>query len=123
MIRIYYVTFLQAILDTCCDKAGFITVWGDELNVNTEGDYLLTDPECLITLLLSSSLSWSPPTLRLFFKALLSLLRDDHPHREFNACQLNRVHSLDAILYFCKVKNILILHYNFYYPRCIIANI
>ncbi|CAH1403230.1 unnamed protein product, partial [Nezara viridula] len=95
---------LKAILDTCCDKPGIIVTWGDELSVSNEGDFVLTDPETLVSLILSSSTSWSTNTLQLFLKSLLSLLRDDHPHREFNSAQLNRAYALEAILYFCKER-------------------
>lgn len=95
---------LKAILDTCCDKPGIIVTWGDELSVSAEGDFVLTDPETLVSLILSSSTTWSTNTLQLFLKSLLSLLRDDHPHREFNSSQLNRAYALEAILDFCKER-------------------
>lgn len=37
------------------------------------------------------------------FRALLVLLRDEHPFREFNASQFNRVRLVEALLLFCKV--------------------
>ena len=117
--NVYLFIILQAILDTCCDKPGILVAWGDELSVNNEGDFVLTDPECIVSLILSSPNPWSAHTLLLFLKSLLCLLRDDHPHREFNAAQLNRANALDSILYFCKVciKHcyILILFYCNYY--------
>ncbi|XP_071440474.1 lysosomal-trafficking regulator isoform X2 [Hetaerina americana] len=45
--------------------------------------------------------------LGLFFGILLILLRDDHPHREFNASQLNRVGMVEATLLFCKERFLL----------------
>lgn len=38
------------------------------------------------------------------FRALNVLLRDDHPFREFNASQFNRVRLVEALLLFCKVQ-------------------
>lgn len=117
---------LQAILDTCCDKPGIIVTWGDELSVSAEGDFVLTDPETLVSLILCSSTTWSTNTLQLFLKSLLSLLRDDHPHREFNSAQLNRAYALEAILDFCKVcfkyycmYLVLVGYLFFFYPVCL----
>ena len=42
--------------------------------------------------------------LELFLSALLALTRDDHPYREFNVAQLNRVKLIQCLLSFCKVN-------------------
>ncbi|KAG8236420.1 hypothetical protein J437_LFUL012841 [Ladona fulva] len=43
----------------------------------------------------------------MYLSVLLALLRDDHPYREFNAAQLNRVGTVEALLLFCKERFIL----------------
>lgn len=101
--------FLQAILDTCCDRGGLLSTWTDELQVNASCDYILTDPFIIVTLVLRAPQAWlnapgSP--LALLLRSLLALLRDDHPFREFNAAQLNRANALEAILEFCKGRQI-----------------
>ncbi|XP_073990723.1 lysosomal-trafficking regulator mauve isoform X4 [Rhodnius prolixus] len=100
---------LKAILDTCCDRGGLLSTWTDELQVNASCDYILTDPFIIVTLVLRAPQAWlnapgSP--LALLLRSLLALLRDDHPFREFNAAQLNRANALEAILEFCKGRQI-----------------
>ncbi|KAF6210395.1 hypothetical protein GE061_013499 [Apolygus lucorum] len=95
---------LKGILEACCDKPGLITCWADELQVTSQGgDFLLTEPFLITHLVLGPAQAWLD-TLPMFLQALLVLLRDDHPHREFNATQLNRAKALDSLLYFCKKR-------------------
>lgn len=63
----------------------------------------------LISTILSSWKDWSRSdqeneVLGILFSALHSLLKDEHPYREFNVSQLNRVRMVDGLLYFCKVE-------------------
>ncbi|XP_014251875.1 lysosomal-trafficking regulator isoform X2 [Cimex lectularius] len=94
---------LKAILDTCCDKPGLITVLADKHQVTTHGDFILTEPFVVTKLIIGPAKFWMP-CLSMFLDALLYILRDDHPYREFNSNQLNRAEALDALLYFCKER-------------------
>jgi hypothetical protein len=61
------------------------------------------------------------------FRTLHVLLRDDHPYREFNAAQLNRVRMVEALLLFCKVGllycNMLFRGLNAYSDKIILCGI
>ncbi|KAI5717188.1 hypothetical protein M8J77_001555 [Diaphorina citri] len=63
---------------------------------------LIHKPHILTDILLESWKFWSPQCLSVLFSAVYSLIKDEHPYREFNTMQLNRVHLLDRILLVCK---------------------
>ncbi|KAK9508246.1 hypothetical protein O3M35_007946 [Rhynocoris fuscipes] len=100
---------LKAILDTCCDRPGLLSPWADELHIAAACDHILTEPYTVVTLVLGPAQAWlkAPGApLALFLKCLLALLKDDHPFREFNAAQLNRANALEALLEFCKGRQV-----------------
>lgn len=68
----------------------------------------------LISTILSSWKEWSRSVqenevLGVLFAALHTLLKDEHPFREFNVSQLNRVRMVDGLLSFCKVRNFILI--------------
>lgn len=105
---------LKAIFDVCCDHPGVInyhSVTG-QFCVTNQSDAIIVDAKLISVSILSSWKEWEftevsygqTNVLVMFFQGLHALLRDDHPHREFNASQLNRVKFIDALLYFCKER-------------------
>ena len=105
---------LQAIFDCCCDHPGIVNYHSitGQFCVTNHSDALIVDANLITVSILSSWKEWEftevsygqTNALLMYFQALHALLRDDHPHREFNAAQLNRVKLIDALLYFCKVR-------------------
>uniref|UniRef100_A0A8D8QMF4 Lysosomal-trafficking regulator n=1 Tax=Cacopsylla melanoneura TaxID=428564 RepID=A0A8D8QMF4_9HEMI len=63
---------------------------------------LIQKPHVLTDVLLESWKYWSRDCLSLLFSTVYSLIKDEHPYREFNTMQLNRVNLLDRILLVCK---------------------
>lgn len=97
----------QVILDTCCDKP-IVQIKGGQFQIIHRTDSVIIN-SFLISTILSSWKDWSPAlqaneVLKLLSSALLELLKDEHPYREFNVAQLNRVRLVHTILSFCKVS-------------------
>lgn len=102
----YDALFSQAILDACCDKPVIVeTVSG--LIVNTQSNAIIKNSVLLSALAgIWLDAATSSSVLLALFTALQCLLRDEHPHREFNVAQLNHVRIMTALLNFCKVRSI-----------------
>lgn len=94
---------LKVILDSACNSSLFIKDVKDEIHmICHDCNTLITDPE-LFKYALEAWKIWSEhDTLSLFLHSLLLLLRDQHPQREFNAFQLNRIQFVETILNLCK---------------------
>jgi hypothetical protein len=108
----------QAVLDTCCDKAVLqYQPSPRRFHVATRSDAVIVN-SFLLTTIVGSWRDWERAAnkekdctfdeegggvLGTLFRTLHVLLRDDHPYREFNAAQLNRVRMVEALLLFCKV--------------------
>ncbi|KAJ8668849.1 hypothetical protein QAD02_000108 [Eretmocerus hayati] len=94
---------LKAILDAACDSPVIVKDVGTKNHLichNSEA--VVTDPE-LIKIALEAWRTWATyDALNLLLQAMLFLLKDQHPQREFNAAQLNRVHIVESILFMCK---------------------
>lgn len=111
---LYYITVtcfkliftFQAMLDACCDKPVVQNNAGN-FQVMQHSDAVIVN-SFLIPTILDSWKDWrcsqqENDVLRIFFLTLNTLLRDDHPFREFNVSRLNGVHMVDNLLTFCKV--------------------
>lgn len=91
-------------LDACCDRSLIpLQLPGGEIAVSYNADSLVTNSFLLATGVRAWR-AWDAAALSCLFGALHALLRDDHPHREFNAAQLNRVRLVETLLLFCKEK-------------------
>ncbi|KAF4522717.1 hypothetical protein B566_EDAN012734, partial [Ephemera danica] len=93
---------LKAVLDACCDRS-VMPQTGGELTVSNAVEAIVTN-SFLLNMAVRAWKAWDSTALNLLFRALHALLRDDHPHREFNASQLNRAHLTETLLLFCKEK-------------------
>ncbi|XP_058802324.1 lysosomal-trafficking regulator isoform X2 [Phymastichus coffea] len=94
---------LKAILDAACDCPIIIRDPGTKnhsISQNTEA--IITDAD-LIKCIFEAWRTWTMyDALNLLLQAILLLLKDQHPHREFNSSQLNRINFVDSILMMCK---------------------
>uniref|UniRef100_A0A1B6DVR8 Lysosomal-trafficking regulator n=1 Tax=Clastoptera arizonana TaxID=38151 RepID=A0A1B6DVR8_9HEMI len=97
---------LKVLMDICCDKPGLLNICNkNRFFLNTQAECIIVLPDLLSKTILCSWRDWEPGSYMLqLFQALYILLRDDHPHREFNAWQLNRVHFVNSLLQFCKER-------------------
>ncbi|XP_039285549.1 lysosomal-trafficking regulator [Nilaparvata lugens] len=104
---------LKAILDVVCDRPGLLVhqqggagsggVTGCQFQVSGQSRALLVDGALLSCSVLACWSGWQQShCLATLLQLLLVLLRDDHPRREFNLAQLNRIGALDSLLTFCK---------------------
>jgi hypothetical protein len=95
---------LKAVLDACCDRS-VIPQTGGELTVSNAVEAIVTN-SFLLNTAIRAWRAWNSNAnaLSSLFRALHALLRDDHPHREFNAAQLNRARLTETLLLFCKEK-------------------
>ncbi|XP_046387473.1 lysosomal-trafficking regulator isoform X2 [Ischnura elegans] len=120
---------LKVLLDASCDKSVLHYHSAScKFHIVSQSNAIITQPVLMVAILQAwrgwerysqeqiqaakASRGGSVPDddecgLGLFFGILLTLLRDDHPHREFNAAQLNRVGMVEAILLFCKERFLL----------------
>lgn len=99
----------QALLDTCCDRPGLLSsCTKGKFTLDKKFEAILVVPELIARSVLYGWRDWEPggqsEVMLQMFQALLILLRDDHPYREFNAAQLNRVHFVNSLFQFCKVS-------------------
>ncbi|XP_063221149.1 lysosomal-trafficking regulator isoform X2 [Bacillus rossius redtenbacheri] len=108
---------LKAVLDTCCDKPVLQFHPGlRKFQVVQQSDAIIVN-SFLLSTIVGSWRDWESTdeacceddgegggVLGTLFRTLHVLLRDDHPYREFNAAQLNRVRMVDALLLFCKER-------------------
>ncbi|KAL0267522.1 UNVERIFIED_CONTAM: hypothetical protein PYX00_009770 [Menopon gallinae] len=99
--------FIKAMLDACCDKPVVQNNAGN-FQVMQHSDAVIVN-SFLISTILESWKDWrcsqqENDVLRIFFLTLSTLLRDDHPFREFNVSRLNGVHMVDSLLTFCKER-------------------
>jgi len=97
----------QAILEGCCDGPVLVSdaACGSKSGIIQDADLLLYLSSIWLDSISDSSL------LIVFFSSLLALLQDEHPHREFNLLQLNRVNFVSILLNFCKVSTYLRMMY------------
>jgi hypothetical protein len=97
---------LKAILDAACDCPILVKDVGTKNHLISQNcEAIITDPD-LIKCALEAWRTWAMyDALNLLLQAMLCLLKDQHPQREFNASQLNRIRIVDAILLMCKVNN------------------
>lgn len=112
---------MQAVLDTCCDKPVLQYHSGPHrFHVIARSDAVIVN-SFLLTTIVGSWRDWERAVVKekdcafdeegggvlgTLFRTLHVLLRDDHPYREFNAAQLNRVRMVEALLLFCKVGSL-----------------
>ncbi|XP_068085277.1 lysosomal-trafficking regulator [Anabrus simplex] len=106
---------LKAVLDTCCDKPVLQYHPGPrKFHIAHQSDAIIVN-SFLLSTIVGSWRDWERAgedrlfdegggVLGTLFRTLHVLLRDDHPFREFNATQLNRVHMVEALLLFCKER-------------------
>ncbi|XP_069691772.1 lysosomal-trafficking regulator isoform X2 [Periplaneta americana] len=110
---------LKAVLDTCCDKPVLQYQPGPRrFHIAARSDAVIVN-SFLLTTIVGSWRDWERAAskekdcafdeegggvLGTLFRTLHVLLRDDHPFREFNAAQLNRVRMVEALLLFCKER-------------------
>ncbi|XP_016837232.1 lysosomal-trafficking regulator isoform X2 [Nasonia vitripennis] len=94
---------LKAILDASCDCPILVKDIGTKNHLILQhSEAVITDPE-LIKCALEAWRTWAAyDALNLLLQTMLFLLRDQHPQREFNASQLNRIRIVDTILVMCK---------------------
>ena len=99
---------LKAILDAACDCPILVKDAGTKSHMICQNsEAVITDPE-LLKYALEAWRTWAVyDALNLLLQAMLYLLKDQHPQREFNASQLNRIRIVDTILVMCKVTKIL----------------
>ncbi|XP_054259566.1 lysosomal-trafficking regulator isoform X2 [Macrosteles quadrilineatus] len=97
---------LKVIFDVCCDKPGLMTVHPatGQVSVSTTFSCIVVEPSLLAGLVVQAWRQWAqaPGALYSLLQALQTLLRDDHPHREFNASQFNNARLVESLLHFCK---------------------
>ncbi|GLH06434.1 Neurobeachin [Gryllus bimaculatus] len=106
---------LKAVLDTCCDKPVLQYHPGTrKFHIACQSDAIIVN-SFLLSTIVGSWRDWERAgeeqlfyegggVLGTLFRSLHVLLRDDHPFREFNATQLNRVRMVEALLLFCKER-------------------
>ena len=96
---------LKSILDAACDCPIIVKDMGTKCFMASQNsEAVITDPE-LIKCALQAWRTWaSHDALNLFFQALLFLLKDQHPHREFNASQMKRWGIVETVLLVCQVS-------------------
>lgn len=96
---------LKAVLDAACDSPILIKDVGTKNHLICQSsEAVVTDPE-LIKYTLEAWRTWAKyDSLNLLLQAMLYLLKDQHPQREFNAFQLNRMRFVETILAMCKVR-------------------
>ena len=98
-----------AILLNASCSSPIVTPSGGHLRVTNHSPCVVVDPT-LLGFVLQSWRHWqrrpegsdSSSTLELVLRALQSLLRDDHPHRDFNVAQLERGRVLHLLLQMAK---------------------
>lgn len=112
---------LKAILDAACDCPILIRDSGTKSHLIAQHtEAIITDAD-LIKCMLEAWRTWAMyGALNLLLQSMLLLLKDQHPHREFNASQLNRIHFVDTILVMCKVSG---LYHNNYIFNIQLVNI
>lgn len=106
------IIMFQAVLDACCDKPVLQHQSGPQcqFRVVHQSEAIVVN-SFLLSTIVGSWRDWERivvagedgGVLGTLFRALNVLLRDDHPFREFNASQFNRVRLVEALLLFCKV--------------------
>lgn len=104
---------LKAVLDACCDKPVLQHQSGPQcqFRVVQQSEAIVVN-SFLLSTIVGSWRDWERVlvageeggVLGTLFRALHVLLRDDHPFREFNASQFNRVRLVEALLLFCKER-------------------
>lgn len=104
---------LKAVLDACCDKPVLQHQPGPRclFRVVQQSEAIVVN-SFLLSTIVGSWRDWERVAvageeggvLGTLFRALHVLLRDDHPFREFNASQFNRVRLVEALLLFCKER-------------------
>ncbi|XP_034250095.1 lysosomal-trafficking regulator isoform X2 [Thrips palmi] len=104
---------LKAVLDACCDKPVLQHQPGPQclFRVVHQSEAIVVN-SFLLSTIVGSWRDWERVgvageeggVLGTLFRALHVLLRDDHPFREFNASQFNRVRLVEALLLFCKER-------------------
>lgn len=99
---------VKTILDACLDRPIVqVRSCGRELIIPTITEAILVNPQ-LLESTIDSWRAWDRNEdggriLAGLFQALQALLRDQHPHRDFNAKQMNRANLVEGLLRFCKV--------------------
>lgn len=96
----------QVIMDVSCDGPSLLSPQpSGQLKFCSGMCCVVTEPKLLVGTILQSWRQWArtPGLFHALLQALQYLLRDDHPYRDFNAMQFNRVGLVDALLHFCKV--------------------
>ncbi|KAK3927653.1 Lysosomal-trafficking regulator [Frankliniella fusca] len=104
---------LKAVLDACCDKPILQHQSGPQcqFRVIHQSEAIVVN-SFLLSTIVGSWRDWERISvagedggvLGTLFRALHVLLRDDHPFREFNASQFNRVRLVEGLLLFCKER-------------------
>lgn len=104
---------LKAVLDACCDKPILQHQPGPQcqFRVVHQSEAIVVN-SFLLSTIVGSWRDWERVSvagedggvLGTLFRALHVLLRDDHPFREFNASQFNRVRLVEGLLLFCKER-------------------
>ncbi|CAB3359283.1 Hypothetical predicted protein [Cloeon dipterum] len=93
---------LKSFLDACTDRSLMpLQLPASDLAVSHVSDAIVTNSFLLAT---TVKAAWDSTALSCLFRAMHTLLRDDHPFREFNATQMNRVRLVETLLVFCKEK-------------------
>ncbi|XP_023246507.1 lysosomal-trafficking regulator [Copidosoma floridanum] len=94
---------LKSVLDATCDFPILVKdAEGDSHLISQNSEAVIIDPE-LMKCALEAWRTWAMHnTLNLLIEAMLFLLKDQHPHREFNASQLKRARIVESILVMCK---------------------
>lgn len=95
---------LKAFLDACTDRSLMPAQPPvSDVSVSHISDAIVVNAFLLVTTL-KAWRAWDSCALSCLFRALHALLRDDHPQREFNAFQMNRMRLVETLLMFCKDK-------------------
>lgn len=95
---------LKAFLDACTDRSLMPSQLPmNDVSVSHVSDAIVVNSFLLVTTL-KAWRAWDSSALSCLFRALHALLRDDHPQREFNAFQMNRMRLVETLLMFCKDK-------------------
>lgn len=104
---------LKAVLDACCDKPVLQHQSGPQCQFKiVHHSEAIVVNSFLLSTIVGSWRDWERlpvggedgGVLGTLFRSLNVLLRDDHPFREFNASQFNRVRLVEALLLFCKER-------------------
>ncbi|XP_059485723.1 lysosomal-trafficking regulator isoform X2 [Neocloeon triangulifer] len=95
---------LKSCLDACTDRSLMpLQLPGGDIAVSHISDAIVINSFLLATTV-KAWRAWDSSALSCLFRSLHALLRDDHPFREFNAAQMNRVRLVETLLMFCKEK-------------------